>query len=108
MIPKGWPMPCRKPSIAASTEAAQEAGTKGAIGLKPIGEFPYTKTMSSGRDRLCVAVVYPLRVEVEMPKWREMKERTRRWFARDDAAAAVEEGALAEIIREFTPDLVEP
>jgi 8-oxo-dGTP pyrophosphatase MutT (NUDIX family) len=107
LIPKGWPMPRRKPSVAASIEAMQEAGVQGVVGRKPIGEFPYSKSMPGGNDRLCVAVVYPLRVVIELPTWREMSERTRRWFSREDAAAVVQEGGLAQIIREFAPVMSE-
>ena len=35
----------------------------------------------------------------EAATWREQTQRTRSWFPRDEAAALVEEGALAMMIR---------
>jgi hypothetical protein len=51
--------------------------------------------------------VYPLRVVIELPTLREMSEQTRQWFTREDAAEIVEEGELAQIIREFAPVMSE-
>ncbi len=101
IIPKGWPMPDRKPHQVAAAEAYQEAGIKGVIGKKPIGSYPYPKLFPDGEERLCLVTVFPLRVILEKVKWREMAERERFWFQRDIAATMVEEGGLAQIIDEF-------
>ncbi|MCB8876111.1 NUDIX hydrolase [Acidisoma silvae] len=98
VIPKGWPMIGHKPHEAAEIEAFQEAGVKGKVAKKAIGTYAYSKRLPSGEERLFFVVVYPLRVTLEAVKWRERAERKRVWFARDDAAALVEEGGLAEII----------
>ena len=98
VIPKGWPMIGHKPHEAAEIEAFQEAGVKGKVAKKAIGTYAYSKRLPGGEERLFFVVVYPLRVTLEAVKWRERAERKRVWFARDDAAALVEEGGLAEII----------
>jgi 8-oxo-dGTP pyrophosphatase MutT (NUDIX family) len=98
VIPKGWPMIGRKPHEAAEIEAFQEAGVKGKVEKSPIGTYAYSKRVLGGEERLFIVVVYPLRVTLEAVKWRERAERRRVWFAREDAAALVEEGGLAEII----------
>jgi 8-oxo-dGTP pyrophosphatase MutT (NUDIX family) len=101
VIPKGWPMPGKKPHQVASAEAHQEAGIKGVISKKPIGAYPYSKRLADGSERLCLVTVFPLRVTLEATKWREMHERRRVWFDKDGAAALVEEGGLAQIIDEW-------
>jgi hypothetical protein len=45
--------------------------------------------------------VYPLRVTLEAAKWREKKQRERRWFPADEAPELVDEGGLALIIAEW-------
>jgi 8-oxo-dGTP pyrophosphatase MutT (NUDIX family) len=99
VIPKGWPMACRKPRDVAIIEARQEAGIWGIVGRRPIGSFSYAKTMNSGEDRLCECVVYLMLVTNQSPTWREQAQRRRAWFPRDIAAEVVHEGALAFIIR---------
>ena len=45
--------------------------------------------------------VFPLSVSEELPEWKERKERQRRWFALGEAAKAVEEPDLRDLIRSF-------
>ncbi len=101
VIPKGWPIQDRKAHQVAAIEARQEAGIKGVIDKKPIGTYPYTKTLPDGSGRLCMVAVFPLRVTLEAVKWREKAERRRRWFEKDVAASLVDEGGLAQIIGEW-------
>ena len=99
VIPKGWPMVGRKPREVALIEAREEAGIKGIIGRRPIGAYPYAKTMERGEERLCECIVFLMLVTHEAPTWREQAQRTRSWFPRDKAAELVEEGALSLMIR---------
>lgn len=99
VIPKGWPMAGRKPRVVALTEARQEAGIKGLVSRKPIGSYHYSKTMLGGETRLCECIVFLMLVTLELPSWREQTQRTRAWFARDEAAALVNEGSLAVMIQ---------
>ena len=45
--------------------------------------------------------VFPLSVSEELPEWKERKERQRRWFSLGEAAKAVEEPDLRDLIRSF-------
>ncbi len=101
VIPKGWPMAGKKPHQVAAVEAHQEAGVKGVVAKKPIGAYPYSKTLPDGSQRLMFIEVYTLRVTLETKKWREKDERQRAWFRQDEAAELVDEGGLAQIIDEW-------
>jgi 8-oxo-dGTP pyrophosphatase MutT (NUDIX family) len=98
VIPKGWPMIGKKPRVVAMTEARQEAGISGIVGRRPIGSFPYCKTMEDGEGRLCKCIVFLMRVTRERLSWREQAQRRRAWFPHDLAANLVEEGALVVMI----------
>jgi hypothetical protein len=74
---------------------------KGVISKEPIGAYPYSKLLPGGEERLCLVVVYPLRVTLEVIKWREKSERERMWFRAEEAAELVDEGGLAQIIEEW-------
>jgi 8-oxo-dGTP pyrophosphatase MutT (NUDIX family) len=101
VIPKGWPMKGRKPAEAASQEAYEEAGLIGHITSKrPLGSYHYEKRLAK-KAILCEVRVFLLRVEHQLDDWPEKHERETRWFDADDAAALVEEGGLAEIIKRF-------
>jgi uncharacterized protein len=103
VVPKGNPMLHRQGFETAAEEAYEEAGAKGEIGTTPIGSFRYRK-----RIRLLLPVnaevrVFPLRVERLLGKWPEAHQRKRKWFTRDEAAAAVEERGLKRLILNFEP-----
>jgi 8-oxo-dGTP pyrophosphatase MutT (NUDIX family) len=100
VIPKGWPMKNKKPHKAAAQEAVEEAGVKGAVGDKPIGQYLYWKRRT--RDFvLCQVNVYPLQVLRQLKTWPERGQRETRWFTLDEAAQHIEEPDLASLIREF-------
>ena len=101
VIPKGWPMKGKSPWGAAALEALQEAGIRGAISKKPIGSYLYIKRGLGGQRWPCTVQVYPLTVRVEQDNWREKDERTREWFTYIEAAAAVEEPDLRQLILAF-------
>jgi ADP-ribose pyrophosphatase YjhB (NUDIX family) len=98
VIPKGWPMTGKKPYRVAEIEAFQEAGVKGVVRKKPTGVYPYAKFLPDGENRLCLVVVFPLRLTLEKVEWRERGTRERHWFPQDEAAELVDEGSLALII----------
>jgi 8-oxo-dGTP pyrophosphatase MutT (NUDIX family) len=102
VIPKGWPMKGRKPAEGASREAYEEAGLIGRIvGKKPVGSFHYEKWLAKNAV-LCQVRVFLFRFDRQLDNWPEKKARETRWVDADDAAAMVEEGGLAEIIRRFS------
>jgi 8-oxo-dGTP pyrophosphatase MutT (NUDIX family) len=99
VIPKGWPMKGRKPHASAAREALEEAGLIGKVGKKPIGTYRYDKRLKGGEATPCAVEVFPLEVKSQRKRWPEQKERSVRWFARDEAAEAVQESELRAIIR---------
>jgi 8-oxo-dGTP pyrophosphatase MutT (NUDIX family) len=107
VTPKGWPMRDRTDPEAAAREAFEEAGVLGSVAEEPFGAFGYDKTLKSGEARTISAALYPLLVEQELPDWPERKQRARVWFTPSEAAAAVREEDLAELIRDFA-DLHRP
>ena len=48
VLPKGWPMPGRKPHRAAEQEAYEEAGLKGRISKVALGTYEYVKRLENG------------------------------------------------------------
>ena len=90
VIPKGWPMRGRKRHAAAAQEALEEAGLEGRIAREPNGEA-----------RPCTVQVYPLEVLRQHKHWREKDQRTCRWFSLEEAAHAVDEPELQDLIHVF-------
>ncbi|HEY2616236.1 MAG TPA: NUDIX hydrolase [Acetobacteraceae bacterium] len=100
VIPKGWPIPGRKPGEVAAQEAFEEAGLLGAIvGKRPIGSYHYEKQLTRQHGILCEVMVFLFLVERQLDDWPEKAERETRWFELSDACASVDEGGLAEILR---------
>jgi 8-oxo-dGTP pyrophosphatase MutT (NUDIX family) len=100
VIPKGWPMPGRKPSQVAAQEAFEEAGLLGKIvGKRPTGGYHYEKQLSRQHGIPCEVTVFLFLVERQLDDWPEKAERETRWFEPTDAYASVDEGGLAEILR---------
>lgn len=101
VTPKGWPMKNRLDHEAAAQEAFEEAGVRGDVDRMPFGVFGYDKTLKSGDLRPVLAALYPLKVESELSDWPERGQRARVWYTVEEAAAAVREDDLAELIRAF-------
>ncbi|MFY9352453.1 MAG: DUF47 family protein [Sphingobium sp.] len=95
-IPVGLP-----PHSAAAREAMEEAGVEGAICPTPIGSYRYRKRRSNGASLMVDVDVFPLAVTQEHGAWKEQNERERRWFSLTEAAEAVDEPDLRELIRSF-------
>jgi 8-oxo-dGTP pyrophosphatase MutT (NUDIX family) len=99
VIPKGWPMKGRKPHVSAAREALEEAGLVGEVGKAPIGSYRYSKRLKSGEVVPCQVEVFPLEVKSQRKRWPEKGQRSLRWFHPAEAAAAVGEPELKDIIR---------
>ena len=84
----------------AAREALEEAGVEGELG-KAVGSYVYTKFGKGGGGVACKVKVFPLKVTGQRESWREQDQRTARWFAAREAAAAVQERQLARLIRKF-------
>lgn len=103
MIPKGNLSGAAAPHAAAAEEAEEEAGVRGAVCPTPLGSYRYRKRRANGASLMFDVDVYPLAVTQELESWKESHERERRWFPLAEAADAVEEPDLADLIRSFGP-----
>jgi ADP-ribose pyrophosphatase YjhB (NUDIX family) len=99
VIPKGWPIQGLKPREVATREAYKKAGLVGSITSKrPVGIYHYEKQLVEG-VLLCEVRVFLLRVNQQLDDWLEKGPRQTRWLGPAEAAALVNEGGLAEIVR---------
>lgn len=103
VVPKGNPSASLGPHAAAALEAEEEAGVQGLVCPTPLGSYRYRKTRGNGASLMFDVDVFPLAVSRELGEWKEQSERERRWFSLADAAAAVEEPDLGDLIRSFGP-----
>lgn len=101
VLPKGNVESGESGPQAARREAQEEAGVSGPVGTAPLGHYRYAKRADDGRVQDRDVAVYALRVREEAADWPERKQRERRWFARAEAAALVEEADLAALIADF-------
>lgn len=101
VIPKGWPIKGLSPAQTAAREAYEEAGLGGQMSKKPIGEFEYGKRLGNGGVQPCRVEVYALEQMVQHPDWPEQGQRTMKWFSIPEAAEAVDEPDLKNIIRKL-------
>jgi len=103
MAPKGSQMADRTAWEAAAQEAWEEAGVRGQITREPVGFFHYDKTRKSGEVARLRVDVFGLEVTDELESWPEAHQRERRWFPQAEAAAAVTDPELRELIAGFAP-----
>lgn len=103
IIPKGWPWPGEQDYTAAAEEAREEAGVLGEPKAVSIGTYTYDKRRSSGLVPVRVTV-YLLDVREELETWPECERRQRAWFTPRDAAAAVQEPELRELLLQLQDD----
>jgi 8-oxo-dGTP pyrophosphatase MutT (NUDIX family) len=101
VIPKGWPMKDKPDHQAAAQEAYEEAGLDGVIVDKPAGDYEYLKRLKSGAAKLVKVDVYPMQVTGEHATWPEKGQRTLQWMAPVEAALAVQEPELRDLIARF-------
>ena len=107
IIPKGWPVNGKTPAESALKEAWEEAGVIGELSGRCLGIFSYRKTLDSGPDVLCAAMVFPIKVIRLKKKFPESLQRKRRWFNRKKAARILENPELASMIKLFNPNMPE-
>lgn len=103
VLPKGNIGGRHAPHVAAAREAEEEAGIVGAVCPVPLGSYRFRKKVSSGASLMADVDVFPLAVTRELEAWKEQHERERRWFPLDEAARAVDEPDLRELLRSFAP-----
>lgn len=101
VIPKGWPIKGLTPAETAAREAYEEAGLGGQISKKPIGEFEYGKRLNGGKVQPTKVEVFAFEQMVQHPDWPEQGQRKLQWFSVPEAAEAVDEPELKNIIRKL-------
>lgn len=101
VIPKGNLTSGSAPHEAAAQEAIEEAGVLGLACPTPLGSFRYRKRRRNGASLMFDVEVFPLAVSSELADWKEASQRERRWFSLVDAAEAVEEEDLRDLMRSF-------
>ena len=99
VIPKGWPIKGLKAREVAEREAFEESGLIGQIlGKRPVGAYHYEKRMAE-TSLLCEVRVFLFWVDRQLDDWPEKEQRDTHWFSPSEAAALVDEGGLAELMR---------
>ena len=101
VIPKGNPAVGMPAHTAAALEAKEEAGVIGLVCPTVLGSYRYRKKRANGASLMFDVDVFPLAVNTELDAWKEQSQRERRWFSLTDAADAVDEPDLRDLIRSF-------
>ncbi len=101
VVPKGNLMLGKASHEAAGIEAEEEAGVRGIVSPLPLGHFIYDKYYADGRIVPATVELFAMRVTEVMKNWIEIDQRQRRWFTAVEAASAVSEPELGELIRCF-------
>ncbi len=104
VIPKGNPGAGIPAHAAAALEAEEEAGVNGVVCPTPLGSYRYRKRRGNGASLMVDVEVFPFAVTRELEAWKEQSERQRRWFSLPEAADAVDEPDLRDLIRSFGPE----
>jgi 8-oxo-dGTP pyrophosphatase MutT (NUDIX family) len=99
VVPRGNPIAGKSPPESAAQEAYEEAGIIGLVEPEAIGRYSYKKRRRFGLAVPAVVHLFRMRVAEERDDWPEKGQRERRWFAAEEAAAAVNEAELARLIR---------
>ncbi len=86
---------------AAAHEAFEEAGVTGIPCPTAIGEYRYLKRRRNGTTRDVSVAVFPLAFLEQAPEWPEQDERETRWFTLREAASAIAEPDLSQLIAHF-------
>jgi 8-oxo-dGTP pyrophosphatase MutT (NUDIX family) len=99
LIPKGNIDPGLTPAQAAAKEAYEEAGIRGTITTDtPLGFFTSFKTLKSGKEKPVTIEVYALLVDKQLKRWPEVRQREACWMSANDAARAVKEPGLTQLL----------
>lgn len=104
VLPKGWPEGTEEFCEAAAREAGEEAGLSGAVARREAGRYRYAKVLSSGEEVPCEVIVFPLEVDHVAEKWKERRQRKRKWVTPAEAARMINEPDLCKLISAFGAD----
>ena len=101
-MPKGWPIKRLTPSKAAAREAFEEAGVRGKIGARAIGNFRYKKAADeNGAEADCEVKVFPLLVRRQSATWPEFGQRVVQWVDPEKAISLIRGPDLKSMVAKF-------
>jgi 8-oxo-dGTP pyrophosphatase MutT (NUDIX family) len=102
IVPKGWPIKRLTPSKSAAREAFEEAGVRGKIGARAIGNFTYKKTAGQTVvDANYEVKIFPLLVRRQSATWPEHGQRVVQWVDPERAISLIREPELKAIVAKF-------
>jgi 8-oxo-dGTP pyrophosphatase MutT (NUDIX family) len=102
IVPKGWPIKRLTPSKSAAREAFEEAGVRGKIGARAIGNFRYKKAADgNGAEVDCEVKIFPLLVKRQSASWPESEQRVAQWVEPEKAISLIREPELKSIVAKF-------
>lgn len=88
----------KKPYQVAKQEAWDEAGVRGRVSKEPFGHYTYDKKISRDERLSCLVQVHLLTVSDVEDEFPERGQRIKKWCSPADAALAVNEPGLQELI----------
>ena len=101
ILPKGWPMKGRDAAEAAAAEAWEEAGAViSDLGKTPLGTYRYRKVLRGGAEVPCETLVFPMEVTALADDYPQQSRRERTWLTPEEAADAVDEPGLRNLLLE--------
>ena len=77
------------------------ASWSGSADANQAGRYFYHKALSNGEQVTCEVLVYPLEVRKVAEKWKERRQRTRKWVTPGEASRMVNEPELCRLIMSF-------
>jgi 8-oxo-dGTP pyrophosphatase MutT (NUDIX family) len=102
IVPKGWPIKRLTPSKSAAREAFEEAGVRGKIGARAIGNFRYKKpARQADIDPDYDVKIFPLLVRRQSATWPEYGQRMVQWVDPEKAISLIREPELRSIVEKF-------
>ncbi|HYI41361.1 MAG TPA: NUDIX hydrolase [Allosphingosinicella sp.] len=99
VVPRGNPIAGKSSVASAAQEAFEEAGISGLTEPEPLGRYRYDKRRRDGTSVKAEVMLFRMGVQKIAKHWPEMRQRERRWFGIEEAAVAVHEPGLADLIR---------
>ncbi len=99
ILPKGWPIVGTDLAGSARQEAWEEAGVRGRLNTDPVGSYLHEYLQDGHLVRQVEVRVFRLDQATLADDYPEAGQRKRCWWSLEDAAAAVEQPGLAELLR---------
>ncbi len=101
ILPKGWPIAGKDLAGSARQEAWEEAGVRGRLNTEPVGSYLHEYLQDGNLVRQVEVRVFRLDQATLADDYPEAGQRERRWWTLEDAASAVEQPGLAELLRQL-------